>query len=126
MLAVLGVHEKFWILWAEKEEEEKLRQMDCEDEVCEEIPEQVAIGKMDKAKKKKERKKDKQKGKEKEKMDNESNPGEKENCDSEEVDFWMPPVGNRWDFDDGGDRWDSAAEFGHQTTEEETGVYGKH
>ncbi|KAK6928401.1 Surfeit locus protein 2 [Dillenia turbinata] len=24
---------------------------------------------------------------------------------SEEPDFWVPPVGSRWDFDDGGDRW---------------------
>ncbi|KAJ4814447.1 Surfeit locus protein 2 (SURF2) [Rhynchospora pubera] len=25
----------------------------------------------------------------------------------EESDFWMPPVGERWDFDDGKDRWES-------------------
>ncbi|CAD5195882.1 unnamed protein product [Musa acuminata subsp. malaccensis] len=24
-----------------------------------------------------------------------------------EPDFWVPPVGSRWDFDDGEDRWDS-------------------
>ncbi|XAR51925.1 hypothetical protein NMG60_11006730 [Bertholletia excelsa] len=30
--------------------------------------------------------------------------------DSEETDFWVPPVGERWDFDDGGDRWDSGKE----------------
>lgn len=29
--------------------------------------------------------------------------GEKE----EETNFWMPPVGERWDFDDGKDRWES-------------------
>ncbi|XP_078172051.1 uncharacterized protein LOC144566063 isoform X2 [Carex rostrata] len=29
--------------------------------------------------------------------------GEKE----EETNFWMPPVGERWDFDDGKDRWQS-------------------
>ncbi|CAN0904065.1 hypothetical protein LINGRAHAP2_LOCUS22871 [Linum grandiflorum] len=27
--------------------------------------------------------------------------------DSEETDFWIPPVGDRWDFDDGADRWGS-------------------
>jgi len=34
--------------------------------------------------------------------------------DSEELDFWVPPVGERWDFDDGGDRWGSDAESGDQ------------
>lgn len=29
------------------------------------------------------------------------------NGDIEEAKFWMPPVGDRWDFDDGGDRWGS-------------------
>ncbi|XP_074310870.1 uncharacterized protein LOC141646805 [Silene latifolia] len=32
--------------------------------------------------------------------------------DSEETDFWVPPVGERWDFDDGGDRWGSDCESG--------------
>lgn len=27
--------------------------------------------------------------------------------DPEEPDFWTPPVGERWDFDDGKDRWES-------------------
>lgn len=30
--------------------------------------------------------------------------------DSEGADFWMPPVGQRWDFDDGGNRWGSGSE----------------
>ncbi|KAL7221125.1 hypothetical protein ACSBR1_023138 [Camellia fascicularis] len=34
---------------------------------------------------------------------------------TEEVDFWMPPVGERWDFDDGGDRWASDSESGSET-----------
>ena len=38
--------------------------------------------------------------------------------DSEEVDFWMPPVGERWDFDDGGDRWGSDGELELETDEE--------
>ncbi|KAA8548162.1 hypothetical protein F0562_004577 [Nyssa sinensis] len=33
-----------------------------------------------------------------------------EHSDFEEADFWMPPVGHRWDFDDGGDRWGSSSE----------------
>lgn len=27
--------------------------------------------------------------------------------DSKEPDFWIPPIGSRWDFDDGRDRWES-------------------
>ncbi|KAM1712562.1 hypothetical protein ACFX13_023732 [Malus domestica] len=33
-----------------------------------------------------------------------------EEGDTEETDFWMPPVGERWDFDEGGDRWGSGSE----------------
>ncbi|KAJ8546385.1 hypothetical protein K7X08_018968 [Anisodus acutangulus] len=37
------------------------------------------------------------------------------NSDSEEDDeFWMPPVGARWDYDDGGDRWGSGSESGEE------------
>lgn len=25
--------------------------------------------------------------------------------DDEKTDFWMPPIGERWDMDDGNDRW---------------------
>ncbi|KAK2661633.1 hypothetical protein Ddye_000207 [Dipteronia dyeriana] len=35
--------------------------------------------------------------------------------DLEEVDFWVPPVGERWDFDDGGDRWGSDSESGEES-----------
>lgn len=102
-----------------------MRPMDFEDELGEEVPEKVANGKMDKAKKKKEKRREKQKGKEKEKTGNESDPGVREDCDLEEVDFWMPAVGNRWDFDDGGDRWGSDAESEPRTAEEATGLYDK-
>ncbi|XP_009599493.1 uncharacterized protein [Nicotiana tomentosiformis] len=35
------------------------------------------------------------------------------NSDSEEdAEFWMPPAGERWDYDDGGDRWGSGSESG--------------
>ncbi|XP_057983089.1 uncharacterized protein LOC131167987 [Malania oleifera] len=37
--------------------------------------------------------------------------------DSEEADFWMPPVGSRWDFDDGGDRWGSGSDSEDETDE---------
>lgn len=30
-----------------------------------------------------------------------------ESSDPEEPDFWIPPVGERWDFDDGKDRWEA-------------------
>lgn len=29
-----------------------------------------------------------------------------ESIDAEEANFWAPPVGERWDFDDGKDRWE--------------------
>ncbi|XP_020704247.1 uncharacterized protein LOC110115371, partial [Dendrobium catenatum] len=32
---------------------------------------------------------------------------ETESADAEEPSFWVPPVGERWDFDDGRDRWES-------------------
>ncbi|KAI7746422.1 hypothetical protein M8C21_033652 [Ambrosia artemisiifolia] len=32
---------------------------------------------------------------------------EEQDSDAEEEEFWMPPVGDRWDFDDGKDRWGS-------------------
>ncbi|PKU87853.1 hypothetical protein MA16_Dca017625 [Dendrobium catenatum] len=32
---------------------------------------------------------------------------ETESVEAEEPSFWVPPVGERWDFDDGRDRWDS-------------------
>ncbi|GAB4848056.1 hypothetical protein Ancab_002717 [Ancistrocladus abbreviatus] len=41
-----------------------------------------------------------------------------DNSDSEEPDFWEPPMGDRWDFDDGGDRWVSDSELGEENIEE--------
>lgn len=35
---------------------------------------------------------------------------EENDSDTEEDEFWMPPVGDRWDFDDGKDRWGSDLE----------------
>ncbi|XP_012071779.1 surfeit locus protein 2 [Jatropha curcas] len=42
--------------------------------------------------------------------------------DSEEVDFWIPPAGEPWDFDDGGDRWGSGEESGQECGEENGAV----
>ena len=37
-----------------------------------------------------------------------------EDSASEEPDFWVPPTGSRWDFDNGKDRWEmSAMEMGN-------------
>nr|XP_027188108.1 surfeit locus protein 2-like isoform X2 [Cicer arietinum] len=40
-----------------------------------------------------------------------------EECETEEEDFWMPPAGERWDHDDGGDRWDSDSESEQEAEE---------
>lgn len=37
--------------------------------------------------------------------------------DSEELAFWVPPVGSRWDFDDGADRWGSSTDSGDEKDE---------
>lgn len=42
--------------------------------------------------------------------------------DVDDGDFWMPPVGDRWDSDDGGDRWGSDAESGQDSDEEADGT----
>lgn len=69
-----------------------------------------------KKKNKKKKKKDKKKKKNKE-LDKKEESGEDvtdgaehgndEDVEERELDFWMPPDGERWDFDDGGDRWGS-------------------
>ncbi|CAJ1793042.1 unnamed protein product [Sphenostylis stenocarpa] len=46
-----------------------------------------------------------------------------EDSDAEEEDFWMPPVGKRWDHDDGGDRWGSESES-EQETEDQNVIDG--
>ncbi|XP_059294242.1 uncharacterized protein LOC132047261 [Lycium ferocissimum] len=39
---------------------------------------------------------------------------EKNSDSGEDAEFWMPPVGARWDYDDGGDRWGSGSESGEE------------
>ncbi|KAL8475356.1 hypothetical protein ACS0TY_028146 [Phlomoides rotata] len=80
----------------------------------------VAVEKQDedKVKKKSDRKlkkkKKKKKIKEEKQIDgviNEVRDSAEKNSDAEsEEDFWMPPEGERWDHDDGGDRWGSDSE----------------
>ncbi|KAG8384886.1 hypothetical protein BUALT_Bualt04G0164900 [Buddleja alternifolia] len=44
--------------------------------------------------------------------------------DSENEDFWMPPAGERWDHDDGGDRWGSDSESGPESDDAvEEGIF---
>ncbi|KAK4282315.1 hypothetical protein QN277_013710 [Acacia crassicarpa] len=59
---------------------------------------------------KKDKKKKKKKEKEIEEIKSEVRQSTIEESDSEEEEFWMPPVGDRWDFDDGRDRWGSGTE----------------
>ncbi|KAI3879675.1 hypothetical protein MKX03_012001 [Papaver bracteatum] len=40
-----------------------------------------------------------------------------DNSEWEELDFWIPPPGSRWDFDDGKDRWGSFTESGQDSDE---------
>ncbi|KAH0463882.1 hypothetical protein IEQ34_006668 [Dendrobium chrysotoxum] len=44
---------------------------------------------------------------------------ETESADAEEPSFWVPPVGERWDLDDGRDRWET-----HNTSDQETEAPG--
>ncbi|KAL0344051.1 UNVERIFIED_CONTAM: hypothetical protein Sangu_1292500 [Sesamum angustifolium] len=82
-------------------------------------------GKQDKGKEKKKKKKNEGGGlekkieKEEEHVDeiiNEVRDSTGKSSDSEtEADFWMPPVGECWDHDDGGDRWGSGSESGPES-----------
>lgn len=50
-----------------------------------------------------------------------------EDSGSEDGDFWMPPVGDRWDFDDGGDRWGSGTDSEQESEEDdELGIFSSH
>nr|CAB3487398.1 unnamed protein product [Digitaria exilis] len=80
----------------------------------EKLEEQMASGEMadveaaksnEVAKKSKSRKKDKKKTNVASPLPREPKP---EMDDSDDSDFWAPPVGSRWDDDDGKDRWQSS------------------
>ncbi|XP_020879042.1 surfeit locus protein 2 isoform X4 [Arabidopsis lyrata subsp. lyrata] len=78
--------------------------------------------KMKKRKNKKKEKKKNKKSVEKEKNGEDvADEVEHENDEAveEELEFWMPPDGERWDFDDGGDRWGSDSDSEEEMNEEE-------
>lgn len=68
------------------------------------------------------KKKNKKKEKAVEEIVSEVRDSAENESDSEELEFWMPPVGDRWDFDDGGDRWGSGSELEESDEENDTGA----
>ncbi|XP_044503779.1 surfeit locus protein 2 [Mangifera indica] len=60
----------------------------------------------------------KKKGKEVEKIISEVRESPHKESDLEVANFWVPPIGERWDYDDGGDRWGSGSESGEESDEE--------
>ena len=74
--------------------------------------------------KKDKKKKNKKKEKAVEEIISEVRDSAENESDSEEPEFWMPPVGERWDFDDEGDRWGSGSELEESDEENETGAVG--
>ncbi|CAM8992277.1 unnamed protein product [Rhodiola kirilowii] len=78
-------------------------------------------------KKKRKKKKDKKKKKKKKKLlQMEGNEGTLEGVEAaekdketEDIDFWVPPPGGRWDNDEGGDRWGSDSESEEETVEDD-------
>ncbi|KAF7819499.1 surfeit locus protein 2 [Senna tora] len=99
----------------EQKEEEKLLCDGMEEEESKPKPVSADAGKKDKKKKKNKNKKDKLK--EIEDIKSEVRKSSNEDSDSEDAEFWMPPVGDRWDFDDGGDRWGSGTESEQESEE---------
>ncbi|KAK7293511.1 hypothetical protein RJT34_16378 [Clitoria ternatea] len=98
----------------EREEEEKLSSHRIEGEESSQDPESAeGGGKKDKLKKKKKKNKDKRI----EEIISQVRKSSNEDSDTEEEDFWMPPVGDRWDEDNGGDRWGSGLESEQETEE---------
>lgn len=56
--------------------------------------------------------------KKKKKKEQEETISEAQECNGEsdpEDAFWMPPVGQRWDNDNGGDRWGSGSDSEHES-----------
>ncbi|XP_062010229.1 uncharacterized protein LOC133726650 [Rosa rugosa] len=101
----------------EEMEEQKLTVNEMEEELDDHKPEKVSKpGKDGARKEKKEKKKKKKKEEAKEEDDGDDEiiseipKSPSEENDSEEAEFWIPPPGARWDFDDGGDRWGSDSE----------------
>ncbi|XP_071734976.1 uncharacterized protein [Rutidosis leptorrhynchoides] len=106
---------KRFLTMLEKQEAEKEASNGLMEEEGEQKPEKASTSEGDGLKKKKKKKKKEKKEKKKKKvMENdvskiisEVRDPEEKDSDSEEEDFWMPPEGERWDFDNGKDRWGS-------------------
>ncbi|KAJ0469710.1 putative surfeit locus protein [Helianthus annuus] len=80
------------------------------EEGVEQKSEKAEKSKEEGSKKKKKNKKKKEKEIDVSKVISEVRNPEEHDSDAEEEEFWMPPVGDRWDFDDGKDRWGSDLE----------------
>ncbi|XP_076903770.1 uncharacterized protein LOC143558918 isoform X2 [Bidens hawaiensis] len=94
----------------EKEEAEAGKELSNDlvvEEEGEQKPEKAPKSKEEGTKKKKKDKKKKEKEIDVSKVISEVRNPEEQDCDAEEEEFWMPPVGERWDFDNGKDRWGS-------------------
>lgn len=98
------------------------------EEEGEQKPEKASKTEEDGSKKKKKKKKDKKKKNKKKNKEEKDvnkiisevrNPEEKDS-DIEEDEFWMPPVGDRWDFDNGKDRWGSDLESDADSENDDT------
>jgi len=74
--------------------------------------------KKNKQKNKKKKKTKKKKDKRVEELISEVRKSSNEESETEEEDFWMPPAGERWDNDDGGDRWCSDSGSGSESEQE--------
>lgn len=116
-----------FICESDKKESEKEALKENEDGL-EKKKEEKKEKKEEKKEKKKEKKQKKKEKKKKKKKNNEQMQDDEENADgselrnpsdegnnSEEVDFWIPPSGERWDFDDGAERWGSDSDSGPET-----------
>ncbi|KAI3793918.1 hypothetical protein L1987_36541 [Smallanthus sonchifolius] len=109
------INGKRFLNMLEKEEAEAGKETSnglVEEEGGEQKPEEAPKSKEDDLKKKKKKNKKKKKEKENDvsKIISEVRNPEEQDSDAEEEEFWMPPVGDRWDFDDGKDRWGSDLE----------------
>ncbi|KAK4603494.1 hypothetical protein RGQ29_012136 [Quercus rubra] len=117
------INGKRFLIKLEEKETGKPTSNGTVEEKVEQKPEKASKQSTDGLKKKKKQKEKKKKKKEKEKeveeIISEVRNMSDNDSDAEEDDFWTPPVGDRWDFDDGGDRWGSGSgsESGQESDE---------
>ncbi|KAJ0704408.1 putative surfeit locus protein [Helianthus annuus] len=108
------INGKRFLNMLEKEEAEAGKESSnglVEEEGVEQKSEKAEKSKEEGSKKKKNKnKKKKEKEIDVSKVISEVRNPEEHDSDAEEEEFWMPPVGDRWDFDDGKDRWGSDLE----------------